>query len=118
MTPPSPRDAHPPVDGVPSAAPVDDSDRPQPAGPVVHPLANLLSRLWAERAHGAVIELHLSDGQTIAPDRYALEMSRGSIGVFALSEPDGTYTVTAVAWDSVARVQVRRLRQLPDEFRP
>ena len=100
---------------MPTAVRVDDSGRLPPRA-VAHPLAELFSRLWAERARGAVIELHLSDGQMIVPVRYAEAVSRGGLGVFASTDSDGTHTVTAVAWESVARIVVRKLRQLPDEF--
>jgi DNA-directed RNA polymerase subunit RPC12/RpoP len=82
----------------------------------VHPLADLLSRLWPERGRGAVIELHLSDGQTLVPASFSPGLSLGNVGVFALTEPDGSHTVTAVAWDRVARLVVRGVGQLPDGF--
>jgi len=98
---------------------VDDSGRLREAasGPSGHPLAELFSKLWAERPPNGVIELHLSDGQTIVPDRYARAMSRGSLGVFASTDADGTHTVIAVAWESVSRVVVRGVKGLSEEFR-
>ncbi len=76
-------------------------------------LAELFSRLWGEKRRGAIIELHSADGQTIVPEHFAEGLSTGTHGVFAVSDPDGTYTLTVLAWDSVVRVQLRRLKTLP-----
>jgi len=81
-----------------------------------HPLAALFSRLWAEKSPGAAIELHLSNGETITPDHFAGKLSRGSVGVFGVTESDGTQTLTAVAWDSISRVLVRGLQRFPEEM--
>jgi hypothetical protein len=86
--------------------------RPQPAAS----LAEVLSRLWAKKADGAVIEVHLTDGQTLVPDRFAPAASQGSHAVFATQEADGSYSLTVAAWANVARLVVRRLRDLPEEF--
>lgn len=86
--------------------------RPQPATS----LAAVFSRLWAKKADGAVIEVHLAGGQTLVPDRFAQAASQGSHAVFATQEADGSYSVTVVAWANVARLLVRHLRDLPEEF--
>ena len=65
-----------------------------------------------------MVELHLSDGETIVPDRFAQAGSQGSFAMLASSDADGKHTLTAVAWDSVVRIVVRGLAQLPEEFRP
>jgi len=77
----------------------------------------LFARLWKEKARGASIELFLTEGRTIHPDRFAAGLSRGRHGLFAVKESDGSYTLTAIAWDAVARVVVRNVRQLPEELR-
>jgi len=79
-------------------------------------LGELLSRLWAKKADGAVVEVHLSNGQTFVPDRFAGAASEGSHAVFAVKEPDGSYTLTAIAWETVSGLVVRHLHELPDEF--
>jgi hypothetical protein len=81
-----------------------------------HPLASVFSKLWGEKPSGATVELHLSDGQTLVPQRYAEPLSRQSHGVFAVAEPAGTHTLTVVAWDSVVRVEVRGVESLPKEM--
>lgn len=78
--------------------------------------ARLFARLWSERSHGATVELHLSDGETFTPDLFAEKLSQGGRGVFAVRESDGTHTLTAVAWDAVARVVVRGVKKLPEEM--
>jgi len=81
-----------------------------------HPLCDLFLRLWEERARGAVVELHLTDGATIVPERFARELSRQNYGVFAVKEADGTHTLTAAAWDSIRRINVRRVGKLPKKM--
>jgi hypothetical protein len=49
----------------------------------------------------------------IVPERYSKDLSRRTHGVFAVKDPDGTHTLTAVAWDSISRVSVRRVNKLP-----
>lgn len=81
-----------------------------------HPLAGLFSKLWAERPPGAAVELHLAGGETLLPDRFAKALSQRDHGVFAVQEPGGAHTLTVVAWDSIVRVLVRGVEQLPEEM--
>lgn len=92
-----------------------EDERPGSSEPGSNSLAALFSRLWAEKSRGAIIELHSADGQTIVPEHFAEGLSTGTHGVFAVSDPDGTYTLTVLAWESVVRVQVRRLKTLPGD---
>ena len=79
-------------------------------------LADIFTRLWDGRERGSVVELYLASGQVMVPERFARESSRKSYGVFAIRDPDGTYTVTAVNWESVSRVSVRHLSKLPKKM--
>jgi hypothetical protein len=81
-----------------------------------HPTASLVARLWAERHHGGVIELHLANGSVILPEWYDANWSRGSHGLFASQAADGTITLTAVAWETVQKVIVRKLTAVPDDM--
>jgi hypothetical protein len=81
-----------------------------------HPLCDLFLRLWEERTRGAVVELHLADGATIVPERFARDLSRQGYGVFAVKESDGTHTLTVAAWDSIRRINVRRVGKLPKKM--
>ncbi|MGE0606931.1 MAG: hypothetical protein AB7O62_07550 [Pirellulales bacterium] len=82
-------------------------------GSASHPLCDLFLRLWEERSRGAFVELHLSDGAVIVPERFSKDQSRRSHGLFAIKEPDGTHTLTVVAWESITRICVRRVAKLP-----
>jgi len=90
-----------------------DVSEPADAG---HPLAELFARLWAEKAPAASVELHLGNGEKLVPDRFAETLSRRNHCVFAVQEPGGTHTLTIVAWDSIVRVLVRGVTQLPEEM--
>ena len=79
-----------------------------------HPLAGLFSRLWAEKPKGATIQLQLAGGETLLPELFNKTLSRHDHAVFAVKDPDGSYTLTAVAWESIVRVMVRGVKQLPD----
>ncbi len=125
--PPSPAPAAPPPHGPAerSAAAGTDDHAPRAAeswGPGVLPMvtggenatALLLARLWAERDHGGVVELHLVGGSVILPEWYEPRWSLGTHGLFASQAADGSVTLTAVAWESVQKVVVRQVEGLPD----
>ena len=82
-----------------------------------HPTADLVARLWAERDHGGKVEVHHADG-VIVPDWYDVTWSRGTHGVFGSQAPDGTVTITAVAWSAVQKVIVRQVQTLPADMFP
>jgi len=87
---------------------------PDMADQDLHPLARLVMRLWEEREHGGIVELHLNGGVMIVPEWFEKQLSRQSHGLFATQAADGTVTMTAVPWDSVARVVIRGVVGLPD----
>lgn len=82
-----------------------------------HPTADLVARLWAEREYGGKVEVHHADG-VIVPDWYDVTWSRGTHGVFGSQAPDGTVTITAVAWSAVQKVIVRQVQTLPADMFP
>ena len=92
----------------------------QAPGPVVgnesNPMATLLSRLWAERDHGGLVELHLVGGAVLLPEEFSPRWSGGTHGLFASQAADGSVTLTAVAWDTVQRIVVRQLTAVPDDM--
>lgn len=98
-----------------AAAPEEPFIGPAP-GPDHHPAARLVARLWQERAHGGIIELHLAGGSVILPEWYEVNWSRGTHGLFASQAADGTVTMTAVAWDTLEKIVVRQVRDLPQGF--
>ena len=85
-----------------------DADQP------VNPTARLVARLWAEREHGGIVELHVSGGSVILPEWYEPHWSSGSHGLFASQAADGSVTLTAVSWDSIQKIVVRQVEGLPD----
>lgn len=105
--------AGPEDETIPTAARMDGSGVSSRAA-AARAMADLVLKLWAEKTRGAVIELHLSDGHSICPDRFVKRLSQRSLGVFVADDSDGTHTLTAVAWESVSRVVVRGIKQLPD----
>lgn len=84
------------------------------AGDIDHPAARLVARLWQERSHGGVVEVHLAGGGVILPEFYDPRWSCGGHAVFAALAPDGTVTLTAVAWEQVQKVVVRQVQGKPD----
>lgn len=88
-----------------------------PAGQAIHPIASLFDQLWARKSHGQSIELHLADGEVLRADRYSTPTGSEPYGLFAVQEPDGSFTLTAIAWSSIERITMRGLKQLPDDLR-
>ncbi|MFZ4732354.1 MAG: hypothetical protein ACOYK7_07420 [Pirellulales bacterium] len=85
-------------------------DTSQPANAT----AQFVARLWAEREHGGIVELHIAGGSVILPEWYEPRWSSGSHGLFASQAADGSVTLTAVAWDSIQKIVVRQVEGLPD----
>jgi len=81
-----------------------------------NPTARLVAKLWMEREHGGIIELHLTGGGVLLPEWYDSNWSRGTHGLFANPSPDGSVTITAVAWENVEKVIVRQLAAVPDDM--
>ncbi len=87
----------------------------EPEPPLIeHPLAQLVTRLWSEREHGGIVELHLTGGAMLVPEWFEKRLSQQSHGLFATQAADGTVTMMIVPWDSVQRVVVRGVVGLPD----
>lgn len=84
------------------------------AAPAISALAELFESFWSYKAHGAVIEVHLTQGKVLAPDGYAPHLSHQDHGVFMIREPSGLTTLAAVRWDSVSHITVRGLRSAPE----
>ena len=75
--------------------------------------AESLQRLWSAAPAGRAVEIHLRDGTKLSPERFLKNASGPDFAVFAAHEPDGTTTVTAVAWEAILRVVVGGLSELP-----
>ena len=79
-----------------------------------NPTARLVARLWLERAHGGIVEVHLSGGSVIMPEFFDPAWSSGTHALFATAGPGETVTLTAVAWDQIQKVVVRQVQGKPD----
>jgi hypothetical protein len=82
--------------------------------PEAHALADLMNRLWSEREHGGVIELHLAGGNVLLPDWFDKKLSTKGYGLFAAQAADSTVTMTIVPWETVERVVIRGVVGIPD----
>ncbi len=79
-----------------------------------HPAAQLMSRLWKLKSQGATVEIRYGEGHRLTPDDFVRSLSSAAHGVFAVREPNGTLTLTAMPWDSVHVVIARGVRQLDE----
>jgi hypothetical protein len=77
------------------------------------PLASLFAKLWTTRPKGTRVELHMREGEMIIVERFITSFSQQTHGVFGIKASDSTYTLMAVPWESVTRVLVRGLIELP-----
>jgi len=100
---------------LPTAAYAAQEYQPPPCEPgQENPTAMLVARLWVEREHGGIVELHLTGGSVILPEWFETNWSRGTHGLFASQAVDGSVTLTAVAWDTIQKIVVRQVQGLPD----
>lgn len=100
------------VEAVPAAG---DAWAPFDAEDIDHPTARLVARLWQERAHGGIVEVHLLGGSVILPEWYDPRWSCGTHALFAAPASDGkSLTLTAVAWDQIQKVVVRQVEGTPE----
>jgi hypothetical protein len=83
---------------------------------IAHPLAALFAELWAARDEGSRVEVHLESGSVLAPDAYVKSHSMADYAVLVTKDPDGASTVTIVPWNSIARIILRALKQVPGEI--
>ena len=79
-------------------------------------MADLFARLWDARPQGTTVEVRLCNGDSVVPHQFLKKLFRQEAGVFTVKEADGTLTLTAVAWDAVAQVAIRGLKELPKEL--
>ena len=80
-----------------------------------HPLAALFAELWAARDEGSRVEVHLESGSLVTPDGYLKSHSMQDYAVLVAKDPDGRSTVTIVPWNSIARIILRALKEVPGE---
>ena len=77
-------------------------------------MADLVARLWDIHPDGAKVELRFRDGETIVLHQFLKKLSQETRqGVFAVQEENGNVSLVVVAWDTVARVALRGLGEVP-----
>jgi hypothetical protein len=86
-------------------------------GAGAHAWLSVFPKLWVQKSlNGGVVEVSLSDGEAIVPERFARAISQRAHAVFAVKDSGGTLAITAVPWESIVRVQVRGLKKLPEDL--
>ncbi len=77
----------------------------------------MFARLWKMRPKGTTVELRLRSGETIVPQQFLAAASRKSRhGVFATVEADATVSLIVIPWDTVDRMTIRGLSEVPKEL--
>lgn len=69
--------------------------------------------LWTQRDPRSAVELRLRNGATLQPNWFSASLSDGRVGVFARQAEDGLYDITAIGWEQIDQIEVRRCEQLP-----
>lgn len=92
------------------AQPAVESDGPTRGNSTMNPTARLVARLWRFKSQGATIELRYGEGHRLTPDQCIASLASASHGVFAVREPNGTLTLTAIPWDAIHVVIAKGVR--------
>lgn len=87
-----------------------------PSAQADHPMAAVFDRFWGYKRRGSLLKLHLKTGETIVPENYASDLSRGPYAVFTVIDKAENRTLTMIAWDTIARVAVKDIGDLPGFF--
>lgn len=77
-----------------------------------HPVAQLIGRFWNLKVQGATVEIRYGEGHRLTPDEWVRSLGSATHAVFAVREPNGTLTLTAVPWEAIQLVIARGVRQV------
>jgi hypothetical protein len=69
--------------------------------------------LWRYKALGCPVELHLGEGRVLVPNGFAPDSASLSHAVFTVTEPNGATTLSVIPWNSIERINVRNLFEMP-----
>ncbi len=83
--------------------------------PPADALAAAFPKLWMEKVAGATLEIELSNGDIIEPEDFLAKPSRFTHAFFVVRCKDGVI-LQVVKWDSVFRVRLRGLKEIPQDF--
>ena len=81
-----------------------------------HPMAAIFAKLWEQRKGDAPIEIRLKSGQVVIPASYSRQDASGQRGLFGVKNSNGSYMLTAIAWDAVEQISLNGLSELPAEL--
>jgi hypothetical protein len=87
-----------------------------PPPPGAAGMGYIFARLWEQRDDQTEIEIFLSEGEIMSPDRYSEVLSSSDYGVFAVQEGDGNYTITVIPWSAVRRIGLRKVAELTGQM--
>jgi len=77
-------------------------------------LAGVFQHLWSLKKKDQSLEITLKSGQTLVAERFS--PGDGAAAVIAARQENGKLTVTAVAWDAVATVNLKDVEKLPGDL--
>jgi hypothetical protein len=80
-------------------------------------IGKFLAEVVADLADGESIELLTTDGQKYVPEKLAQGLCDSTRLAFSAKTEDDTHSLVVLPWPSIARIEIRGLRQLPLEFR-
>ena len=104
------------ADDVVSFSSGDEGDEFESSSAEIHPLRDLFEMFWEEKQHGAKIQIFLGEEEDpFVPQWYSPALSQASHALFARQDADKKYTLTAIAWDAMERIEVGKLDVLPED---
>ncbi len=85
-----------------------------PVADGIHPYASIVALIWAAKEPGQVVDLYLQKGEIFTPELFAEGLSQPLFGVFGRREKEGGgHTLIMLPWDTIVRIEVRNVRQVP-----
>lgn len=85
-----------------------------PVADGIHPYASIVTFIWAAKEPGQVVDLYLQKGEIFTPELFAEGLSQPNFGVFGRREKEGGgHTLIMLPWDTIVRIEVRNVRQVP-----
>ena len=80
-----------------------------------HTMAGLVAKFWRQKNEKNDFELHLSDGNILAPKFFYPELSNQECGVFADDEKGKATNLHLVPWKTIVRVRITNVTELPEQ---
>ncbi len=75
-----------------------------------------LTRLAEDLPEGATLELWTRDGKMLRPEQFATELCDRQTLAFSVAAEDDTHTLFLLPWETLARIEIRGIKRLPEEF--